>query len=96
MRHHFPPKEAGQVVFFGRGDEAVGDEDVVQSVVVEVADLRAPGPPSVAHHALRNVLELPQFGKQVEAQVVPLKQEAFLGDISHERVHPPAVVHVAE
>src|SRR5438270_276865 len=62
------------------GDVAVDDEQFVASVVVQVAQLRTPGPPRVDDDPLGALLEASQLWQEVQAQVVPLKQVAALRD----------------
>src|SRR6266566_2171294 len=78
------------------GDVAVYDEQFVASVVVQVAELRAPGPPRVGDDPLGGLLEPAQLRQEVEAQVVAVKQVAPLRDVGHEGVHAPAIQHIAE
>src|ERR1051325_8392071 len=78
------------------GDVPVDDDQLVASVVVEVAELRAPGPPRVGDDPLGGLLEPTQLRQELEAQVVAVKQVAPLRDVGHEGVHAPAIQHVAE
>src|SRR5204863_280936 len=75
---------------------AVDDEQLVAPVVVQVAQLRSPGPPGVGDDAFGALLEPSQLRQEVEAQVVALEQVGPLRDVGHERIEPPAVQHVAE
>ena len=42
--HHLAPEEAGEVVAVEGGDVAVGDIEVRVSVVIEIPEIRGPGP----------------------------------------------------
>src|SRR5204862_1452031 len=57
-----------------RRDEAVGDEELVSAVVVEIAELRAPGPAGIGDLTFRDVAKPLRFGHLVQSQIVVLEQ----------------------
>src|SRR6266513_1620071 len=75
---------------------AVGDEQLVAAVVVEIAELCAPGPARVGQHPFGGLLEPAELGEKVEAQVVSVKQVAPFGDVGHEGVHASPIQHIAQ
>src|SRR5260221_554432 len=78
------------------GDEAVGDEQLIRSVIVEITELRAPRPTGIGDSTLRNVAKAPRLEHLVETQVVVLKDVTALRDVGDERVQRAAVERVAE
>ena len=46
LRHDLSPIDTSQVASILGGDEAIGDEDIVPAIIVEIYELGAPGPAS--------------------------------------------------
>ena len=60
------------------GDEAVGHEKVHETIVVQVAELGAPGPPRVGDFSFGNIDHPAVFRDQVAPEIVPLEKVASL------------------
>ena len=46
LRHDLPPVDASQVAGVFSADEAIGDEDIVEAIIIEIEQPGSPGPAS--------------------------------------------------
>src|SRR5262245_55967432 len=61
-RHDVSPKEASKIGLLGTGDESVDDIEIVEAVIIEIQEIRAPGPPAHFHTSGQsNIFETPVY-----------------------------------